>query len=230
MIFGVHGVYQYQLVRKDAISKLDSRIRPGSSDGFHDGTDVLPEVQKWHQHLRSSMRATDGMTDRVLDLVDDRMLTALPMQRIQFRDLCRTLASLLENEQRAIRTPAVRPFHFWRGHFPTAPSVTWHCQKQIGSRRRRVMSMTTSYEEDRLFQISHCGFDQDVYSSLTGRPLCRAYRYGISRPRSQYSEILLDPVTLAYQEALGSPMETMILAQDASRPWADQHKSSCHSL
>lgn len=49
---------------------------PVADDAFHDGTDVLPEVREWHDHLRSVLRVSDTITGRILNIVDEHMLVA----------------------------------------------------------------------------------------------------------------------------------------------------------
>ncbi|KAK0644223.1 hypothetical protein B0T16DRAFT_194504 [Cercophora newfieldiana] len=45
-----------------------------TGDYFHNGHDVLPEVTAWHDFLRYSLRRSDPLTGKILDIVDHFML------------------------------------------------------------------------------------------------------------------------------------------------------------
>ena len=84
-----------------------SQSRPAEvseGDQFHDGREVLDAVINWHKYLRSSLRRTDTLTSRVLDLVDEEMLLGPADRRINASDLCSKLDSILE-----IRPPNSEP-------------------------------------------------------------------------------------------------------------------------
>jgi hypothetical protein len=53
------------------------------------------------------MRKCDPITDKILDLIDERMLVASPTDRIQCKDLCLKLASFLEDAHRASKRPEI---------------------------------------------------------------------------------------------------------------------------
>lgn len=107
VVLGVQGILQYRQVRIDAINNIHIHQRPSSQDCFHNGNSVLPEVKQWHQLLRASMRKCDTITDKILDLIDDKMLLADPLGRIRISDLCQELAGLLEQAQRASNRPEI---------------------------------------------------------------------------------------------------------------------------
>ncbi|KAF2789518.1 hypothetical protein K505DRAFT_365536 [Melanomma pulvis-pyrius CBS 109.77] len=65
---------------------------------FHDGKKVLPEVAKWHKGLRRNMRPDDGITAKILDLVDEHLLQGDPKSRFDSKELCNHLDQLLQEE------------------------------------------------------------------------------------------------------------------------------------
>ncbi|RKU47529.1 hypothetical protein DL546_005383 [Coniochaeta pulveracea] len=107
-ILGVQGVLQYEQVRESAIRDLPGDRRPSSSAAFHNGTKVLPEVLEWHQLLRTCRRESDPITDKILDLIDDRMLLADPDERIPIKELCSKRDALVEEAERALKRPEVQ--------------------------------------------------------------------------------------------------------------------------
>ncbi|KAK4198238.1 kinase-like domain-containing protein [Triangularia verruculosa] len=102
VVLGSFAYDQYQAFRRRAISDLleqrkveDNHIAPKARDGFHDGRHVLQAVKDWHQYLRSSMRRSDTITGKVLDLVEDDMLLANPKDRLSSKTLVRRLEKLI---------------------------------------------------------------------------------------------------------------------------------------
>lgn len=105
------------MVREMAIKRLiqqrQSQASLGTSSGvplnegdhFHDGENVLPDVLRWHQVLRSSLRKTDTITSKVLDLVDGKMLQGDPLGRIEAKTLCRELKQILQAGDNELRVP-----------------------------------------------------------------------------------------------------------------------------
>lgn len=78
---------RYELIRRGLILELKHQEDlalsvPDCDDAFHDGSDVLPAVLEWHDHLRNSARRADTLTWRVLDLVDKELLVANPEHRL----------------------------------------------------------------------------------------------------------------------------------------------------
>ncbi|KAK8086767.1 hypothetical protein PG994_001741 [Apiospora phragmitis] len=85
VILGRQGVSVYEKLRQNAINKLrspQSERQPTAADAFHDGHEILRAVTDWHSHLRSSVRKSDSITPKILDLIDDEMLRREPQQRI----------------------------------------------------------------------------------------------------------------------------------------------------
>ncbi|XXG99358.1 hypothetical protein Hte_005695 [Hypoxylon texense] len=85
---GYQGVRAYHEQRRSAIRMRREKRQNGENvtvpvadDAFHDGTDVLPEVREWHDHLRSVLRVSDTITERILKIVDEHMLVAEPVRQ-----------------------------------------------------------------------------------------------------------------------------------------------------
>ncbi|KAI1775401.1 hypothetical protein F4818DRAFT_48219 [Hypoxylon cercidicola] len=81
VVLGYQGVRAYHEQRRRAIKMRREKQQNGENitvpvadDAFHDGTDVLPEVREWHDHLRSVLRVSDTITGRILKVVDKHML------------------------------------------------------------------------------------------------------------------------------------------------------------
>lgn len=72
-----------------------SYVRKG--DFFHDGGDVLEDIQLWHTHLRRLTRKTDTITAQVLDLVDQDMLRGKADDRMHAKALCARLETIMKN-------------------------------------------------------------------------------------------------------------------------------------
>ena len=66
-------------------------------DYFHNGKRVLEDVTGWHKMLRGSLRITDTITNRVLDLVDEKMLLEDPLERINSKSLCNELMRISDD-------------------------------------------------------------------------------------------------------------------------------------
>ncbi|KAF2490635.1 hypothetical protein BU16DRAFT_622209 [Lophium mytilinum] len=118
IVLGFQGVRQFEAVRMLALKKLkrqnaNDRLisTPTADDAFYDGTDPLPEVLEWHQYLRGHLRISDTVTLRVLNLVDEAMLLALPNRRISSEKLCERLGKILAlcDIDRDKRNPAMDP-------------------------------------------------------------------------------------------------------------------------
>lgn len=95
VVAGKEGVKQYRLLRQRAISKLGH----GYGDAFHDTRKVLPEVTQWHKYLRTSIRAQDTFTSKILDIVDNFMLIIPGETRISGSKLSSTLAKINKDAQ-----------------------------------------------------------------------------------------------------------------------------------
>lgn len=100
VVTGKEGVKQYRLLRQRALSNL----KLGMGDTFHNTKVVLPEVMKWHQYLRTCVRAQDDYTTKVLDIVDRSMLT-LDEERVSAADLAIRLDSIMMQARRTEHRP-----------------------------------------------------------------------------------------------------------------------------
>lgn len=92
-------------VRQTAINRLSSKEHSRLGDTFHDSRKVLPDVTSWHSLLRSALRKTDTITDRVLDLVDGKMLLGDSRQRSKAKDICKDLKQILSENRAKPKRP-----------------------------------------------------------------------------------------------------------------------------
>ncbi|KAJ4356762.1 uncharacterized protein N0V89_004798 [Didymosphaeria variabile] len=81
IVLGYQGIRQFDYIRRRAIGDIVRRTREQGSeptimegDFFHDGTDILPVVKEWHKYLRASVRHTDHVTRKMLDLTENDLL------------------------------------------------------------------------------------------------------------------------------------------------------------
>lgn len=68
-------------------------------DHFHNGDGVLGVVTSWHLFLRQSLRKSDTITARVLDLIDNKMLLGSSSSRIGIDAICGELKQILEDSK-----------------------------------------------------------------------------------------------------------------------------------
>ena len=120
VILGHRGVELFRLVRKSEKSQQSARdtesilddhcsISTDISDTnaseksenedirgpehFHDGKDISQAVKEWHTYLRHSLRTSDPVTSKILELVEKHMLQGNPKQRTD----AVTLAALIKS-------------------------------------------------------------------------------------------------------------------------------------
>jgi len=88
-------------MREIAIEKIIAKNQTPpvltQGDYFHNGKRVLEDVIGWHKMLRGSLRITDTITNRVLDLVDEKMLLEDPRERINSKSLCNELMRISDD-------------------------------------------------------------------------------------------------------------------------------------
>ena len=88
-------------MREIAIEKIIAKNQTPlvftQGDYFHNGKRVLEDVIGWHKMLRGSLRITDTITNRVLDLVDGKMLLEDPLERIDSKSLCNELMRISDD-------------------------------------------------------------------------------------------------------------------------------------
>jgi hypothetical protein len=111
VVLGYQGIRQFWNVREKAIAKINKERSSRSAlldvpmpvatagDSFHDGAEVLRDVTSWHSALRSALRATDTITSRVLDLVDEKMLLGDSSKRLKAEEVCQELKRILSQHQ-----------------------------------------------------------------------------------------------------------------------------------
>ena len=112
VVLGESGIQQFSSLREQATKSLSREQTSWSStDGifirpparqFHDGINVLKEVRQWHEHLRTTVRQTDVITGRVLDLVDQHMLIGAPECRFTSTAVCDECKNLLARAKREL--------------------------------------------------------------------------------------------------------------------------------
>ncbi|CAN9388110.1 unnamed protein product [Alternaria alternata] len=100
IVLGFQGLRQYERLRQLAPANNKDGI---AFDRFHNGSDVLPEVEKWHDYLRGHLRLSDTTTGPVLDLIEHRLLRADPAKRHTMEDLCETLEELSDSAKYKIQ-------------------------------------------------------------------------------------------------------------------------------
>jgi hypothetical protein len=111
VVLGSEGIREFITLRERAIKDiLTSRENLPSSEGldrdlintmgdhFHNGIEVLPEVTKWHNFLRMSVRQSDTITCQVLRLVEAHMLRGRPEQRMTASQICTELKRIKDEE------------------------------------------------------------------------------------------------------------------------------------
>ncbi|KAJ6191813.1 hypothetical protein J3E72DRAFT_389949 [Bipolaris maydis] len=91
IVLGFQGIRQYEQLRQLAPTNCENGE---IHDRFHNGLDVLPEIQKWHNYLRGHLRPSDTTTERVLVLVEDELLQADLKKRPDSEKLCEKLQEI----------------------------------------------------------------------------------------------------------------------------------------
>jgi len=91
-VLGYSGIKTFATLRRQTLNRIcaehekdrlereteaDRSVNiPLPGDYFHDGVDVLAAVTSWHTFLRNSVRRSDTITSRVLDIVDQGLLVS----------------------------------------------------------------------------------------------------------------------------------------------------------
>ncbi|KAF2734140.1 hypothetical protein EJ04DRAFT_564567 [Polyplosphaeria fusca] len=97
MVLSFQGIRQYEASRIVASRKhWDNE----AADRFHDGYDILPEVQQWHAYLMDHVRVSDSITCRVLQLVERGLLKGEAAHRLTAAQLCTELDQLLQQAEK----------------------------------------------------------------------------------------------------------------------------------
>jgi len=110
VVLGYEGIRQFSRLREKAIMKIGPTTGANEKsvgqeksaiatddmgDYFHDSQCVLNDVLDWHEMLRHSLRHTDTITKRVLDLVDQKMLVDDASRRLSAEKTCEALREIL---------------------------------------------------------------------------------------------------------------------------------------
>lgn len=98
VVLGYQGMLQFWTLRTVANGE---RKKGGeqSTDRFHDGKDVLPEIKSWHRYLANHVRIGDTITAKVLNLINEDMLKADPEERLTSTKLCKELDKILSGAE-----------------------------------------------------------------------------------------------------------------------------------
>lgn len=122
IVFGPDGYDKYQRLRSRAIRAMSTaQTDEGVSlhkCGFHDGFALLQSVKDWHQFLRLSLRLSDTITGKVLDLIEAKLLVNDPKERISSRELGRVLEEIIVQAKHdydtAIKNREMLPDEFFK--------------------------------------------------------------------------------------------------------------------
>ncbi|KAI1260871.1 kinase-like domain-containing protein [Xylariaceae sp. FL1019] len=118
VVLGQQHYDHYPEVRKKAIENLRNRTErrsissPRTDDAFHDGVNVLDAVLNWHTLLRNSLRRSDTLTGRILDVVEDHMLVGDVEKRMTIQEVCTRLENafiLADDDYQRALTAQIAP-------------------------------------------------------------------------------------------------------------------------
>lgn len=84
-------------------STENSRQALSEGDVFHDGRQVLADVRSWHEFLQRTLRKTDTITSKVINLVDQKMLLGNAAKRIDAKYTCAELKKATTQSQKEPR-------------------------------------------------------------------------------------------------------------------------------
>lgn len=116
IVLGSSGIAHFRRVRQAAVSLLladPSNHNLCTGDYFHNGHDVLPEVTAWHDFLRYSLRRSDPLTGKILDLVDKFMLKGGAEDRLSAANVHQKYTQYLREASSADLEP---PGSLWFHH------------------------------------------------------------------------------------------------------------------
>ena len=134
VILGHRGVELFRLVRKseksqqtasgielnfdDQCSVSTDRSDTNTSDKtdneeirgpehFHDGTKISDAVREWHTYLRHSLRTSDPVTNKILELVENHMLQGSPKHRADAVTLANLIKSIISTAKNASKSTPI---------------------------------------------------------------------------------------------------------------------------
>jgi hypothetical protein len=111
IVLGFQGIRQYERLRQLSPANNKNGV---TSDRFHDGFNVLPEVEKWHDYLRGHLRPSDTTTELVLSLVESKLLRSDPASRYSVGELCdelRKVSDWAEHRIKGLKKHSKEPHH-----------------------------------------------------------------------------------------------------------------------
>ena len=145
IVLGFQGIRQYERLRQLSPTNNKDGI---TSDRFHDGYEVLPEVEKWHNYLRGHLRPSDTTTEMVLDLIESKLLRRDPLGRHILEELCKKLQGLSEWAEVKIET--LRKYS--RDTDPLVMSALSNIEKE--AQVQRSSERKTGFPEPPLAQVN----------------------------------------------------------------------------
>ena len=69
---------------------------------FHDGSEISAGVREWHKYLKYSLRTSDPVTDKILELVESDMLQGSPKHRSDAVTLATKIKSIISSTRNAL--------------------------------------------------------------------------------------------------------------------------------
>ncbi len=117
VVLGNYGIQKFRTLRQRILDKLSiaqekKELKPQSDkslnitrrgDYFHDGTNVLDVVTSWHGFLRDSVRKSDTITSKVLEIVDRGLLVSNIKDRFDAKMLHEQLKRAIREGEEAAR-------------------------------------------------------------------------------------------------------------------------------
>jgi hypothetical protein len=143
IVFGVPGIRQFTKLRERAIKENSKE----QGDYFHDGTDVLTDVRNWHDVLRSTLRKTDKITERVLDLIDGKMLLGSADERITAKDLCTQLTQIVGESEAEAREKV--PESIMQALLEVDEAAPWRFTDSATADRRTFLRLPATLSDGR---------------------------------------------------------------------------------
>ncbi|KAG8156623.1 hypothetical protein KVR01_013574 [Diaporthe batatas] len=106
VILGQQAYDHYPEIRTAAIKELKEKRKtdqsihaPDADDAFHDGVNVLPAVSQWHDLLRNSIRKSDSISGRIIDLIEEGMLVGDVKKRFKVKEMHQKLRDVLSSAE-----------------------------------------------------------------------------------------------------------------------------------
>ena len=98
LVLGPEGIFRYQLLRENAqnvIQDEDASNHVTPPAAFHDGENLLEDVRDWHRFLKFAARRSDHITDRMIDLIEEKMLVPQASHRMQAAEIYESMRAII---------------------------------------------------------------------------------------------------------------------------------------